>query len=390
MLVFRPLTPVARLATALLVAALVILLLLASAKPVVAQSPAVPARSPLAHVTATPQPTATPRPNPTPIATPTPGGPSWPSIDFDPFALLGEHLQKALAELLATIIRPIRDALRQQLEQQFNILTVTRPEHTIGLAQVQQLHGVTRLIANGSIALILTVGGYNLMFRRHLNGDDSELWPLLGRLLLAALAANTAIIGSNGTPQGWSAWFIGLNNALIDATTRVLPISFDGLLAVGPADPLSLAAWPQFGGSLLLTLLILAVFLLVALLWLVQMLVRLALIDVLLAIVPLALVLWVLPQTEGWARLWWRVFLPTLFCQFLQVAVLGLGSALARTLARPSEVALAPLLGIAVLVLVLKIPGLLHADFGQGASVSGGVLRSLATIALIRRVAGRG
>jgi hypothetical protein len=181
-----------------------------------------------------------------------------------------------------------------------------------------------------------------------------------------------------------------LNNAIIDAVTAVLPISFEGLLAVGPLDPLDLAAWPRLGGSLLLSLLILAVFLLVALLWLVQMLVRLALLAVLLALAPLAVVLWALPQTEGWARLWWRVFLPTLFCQAVQVAALGLGSALARALARPSEGALAPLLGIAVLVLVLKIPGLLHAGFGHGASASGSVGRGLAVAALARRLIGRG
>jgi hypothetical protein len=221
-----------------------------------------------------------------------------------------------------------------------------------------------------------------------MTGDD-ELWPLMGRLLLAALAANTAIMGGGSSPPGWAS-FIGLNNALTDATTRALPISFEGLLTVGPTDPLNPAAWPGIGAGLLLSLLVLAVFLLVALLWLVQMLVRLALLAVLLALAPLAVVLWALPQTEGWARLWWRTFLPTLLCQFVQVAALGLGAALARALARPSELALAPLLGIAVLVLVLKIPGLLHAGFGQSASLSGGIGRSLALAALARRALGRG
>jgi hypothetical protein len=307
-----------------------------------------------------------------------------------PSAFLGEQVRKALAELLATVLRPARDALRDHLDQQFNILTATRPEHTVGLPQVQHMHGVARAVANAALALILIAGGYNLIFRRHLTGDDEELWPLLGRLLLAALAANTAIVGGGPTPAGWAGWFVALNNALIDAATRALPVGLDGLLAAGPADPLLTTNWPQLGGSLLLALLVLAVFLLVALLWLVQMLVRLALLDVLLAVAPLAIVLWALPQTEGWARLWWRVFLPTLFCQFLQVAALGLGAALGRGLARPSEAALAPLLGIATLALALKIPGLLHAGFGQGASLSGAAGRSLALAALARRALGRG
>lgn len=380
---------IGRLVTASLAMAFALLILLTLRTPVAAQMPDLPPQPSVTRVIPTPGLTATP--GPTPPAIPVTGSPAWPGIGIDPFALLGDQLQKALAELLANLIRPVRDGLRQQLDQQANILTVTRPEHTIGLVQVQQLHGVARAVANGAVALILMVGGYNLIIRRHLTGDDEELWPLLGRLGLATLAINTAIVGHGTSPAGWTGWFLALNNALIDATLRVLPISVDGLLVVtGPTDPLLVTAWPRLGAALLVTLLIFAVFLLVALLWLVQMLVRLALLDVLLAVAPLALVLWVLPQTEGWARLWWRVFLPTLFCQFLQVAALGLGTALGRALARPNDGVLAPLLGIAVLALVLKIPGLLHAGVGQGASLSGSGVRSLALVALVRRAVGRG
>jgi hypothetical protein len=120
------------------------------------------------------------------------------------------------------------------------------------------------------------------------------------------------------------------------------------------------------------------------------MLMRLALLDLLLALAPLAMVLWALPQTERWAALWWRTFLPTLFCQFLQVAALGLATALARALGRPGEAALAPLVGIATLVLVPKLPGLLGGGFLLGHSVGGGARASLAAVALARRALGRG
>ena len=89
-------------------------------------------------------------------------------------------------------------------------------------------------------------------------------------------------------------------------------------------------------------------------------------------------------------QLWWRAFLPTLFCQFIQVAALGLGIALGRALGPPAEAALAPLLGIATLALVLKVPGLLSAGFGHGASISGAAARSLALAGLARRALGRG
>lgn len=383
MLTHPTLHGVTRLMATLLTVAVAVGLVLLLAIPVTAQSPPV----------ATPIPFDTPTPAPAPASTPAPGmpptspAPATPWFGIDPVALLGEHLQRSLADLLATIIRPARDALRAHLDQEFNVLTVTRLEHSVGLPQVQQLHAVARAIANASFTLLLIVGGYNLIFRRHLTGDDSELWPLVGRLLLAALAANTAIVGGGDTPQGWSVWFLQLNNALIDAITRALPISVVGLLETGPLDPLSLAHWARIGPGLLLSLLLLAVLLIVCLLWLLQMLMRLALLDVLLALAPLAMALWVLPQTERWAALWWRLFLPTLFCQTLQVAVLGLATALGRSLALPNEVTLAPLLGIATLTLVLKIPTLLGSGFLHGQSVGGGARSTLALLLLARRAA---
>ena len=55
------------------------------------------------------------------------------------------------------------------------------------------------------------------------------------------------------------------------------------------------------------------------------MLMRLALIDVLLVAAPLGLLCWVLPQTQGWARLWSSTFFTAVFTQFVQVLALKLG-----------------------------------------------------------------
>src|SRR5262245_30987147 len=122
--IYQPSPPLARLAATLLAAALALWLLLMLAAPAAAQ---VPTAAPVM-----PSPVVTPAPAapPGPAAGQPPAG--LPGIGFDPFALLGEQVRKALAELLATVIRPARDAVRDTLDRQFNVLTVTRPEHSIG------------------------------------------------------------------------------------------------------------------------------------------------------------------------------------------------------------------------------------------------------------------
>ena len=57
----------------------------------------------------------------------------------------------------------------------------------------------------------------------------------------------------------------------------------------------------------------------------VQMVLRLALIDLLLALAPIALGLWILPHTAGWGRHWLRLFMTTVFQQAIQLIALALG-----------------------------------------------------------------
>jgi len=62
-----------------------------------------------------------------------------------------------------------------------------------------------------------------------------------------------------------------------------------------------------------------------AILLLIQQLMRLALVDVLLILAPLAAVLWILPESQAWGRLWGRLFVATVFVQAVQVLTLRLG-----------------------------------------------------------------
>ena len=58
-----------------------------------------------------------------------------------------------------------------------------------------------------------------------------------------------------------------------------------------------------------------------------QFIIRLALIDLLLVLAPVALGLWVLPMTAGWGRYWLKTFLVTVFQQSVQLVALALAIA---------------------------------------------------------------
>src|SRR5207237_10267393 len=102
-----------------------------------------------------------------------------------------------------------------------------------------------------------------------------------------------------------------------------------------------------------------------------QQLMRLALVDVLLVLAPLAALCWILPQTHGWGRLWGTLFIGTVFAQCVQVLALRVGFNLATSIPPASAAGLVqPLLGIAVLGLALKIPGLMRGGAGGGTFLS--------------------
>ena len=82
----------------------------------------------------------------------------------------------------------------------------------------------------------------------------------------------------------------------------------------------------------------------------VQMLIRLALIDLLIVLAPVMMLLWVLPQPQGRTRWWTRLFPLTVFQQAVQMVALRLGSSLMVELTpgSVSDALLTLLLGIAV------------------------------------------
>src|SRR6202022_3121028 len=150
-----------------------------------------------------------------------------------------------------------------------------------------------------------------LMVHPHIRAPYHGALELIPRLLLSGILINTSL--------HWGHFVIDLNNAL----SQVLGMS-------------SMPAWETAlrpaGGPALMNLIAMAIYLVMGLLLLGQMLMRLALVDALLVIAPLALLCWVLPQTYSWARLWFSTFFGTVFVQSIQVLILQLGAALIQRL----------------------------------------------------------
>jgi len=188
-------------------------------------------------------------------------------------------------------------------------------------------------------------------------------------VLLCGILLNTSL--------DWGRFVVELNNALCrEIGTATIPGWADGLQQV-----------PE-SGTLLLNLIAMAIYLVMGLLLMTQMLMRLALVDALLVIAPLALLCWVLPQTYTWARLWFSTFFGTVFVQAIQVLVLRLGSDLIQRLPTvlqsfgtdPTETSriwlTTLLLGVAVLQLTRKVPRLMPGfpgGIGTAYSALGGV-----------------
>jgi hypothetical protein len=152
----------------------------------------------------------------------------------------------------------------------------------------------------------------------------------------------------------WGAWVIDLSNALCTA--------------VAPADPFPLTSTADPGtGVALLGLALLYGFMAVFLG--LFMFVRVKLIAVLLILAPVACVMWVLPgRPRQWGELWMDLFFSNLFVQFIQVLTLTIGVELLQTAGGDTAGFMQFLSGAATLLLVFRIPALVNAAVGGGAT----------------------
>ena len=284
--------------------------------------------------------------------------------NLDPRKWAGDILNALLTVIGKALLEAIRGFVDWALgfgDSSLNFVTRTPAEGTYGSPTVRSLWDVSRALVNVALAVIVMWGGFNVMVKEHTRSPYHEVMELLPRLILAALAANLTLEFARG--------LIDANNAIAAGVGQV------GLPGYDQASP------SQEGIALIFTALAYGI---VAILLVLQMLMRLALIDVLIVLAPVASLLWVLPQTQGWARWWANLFPITVFQQAVQMMVLRLGSALMVELTPGSlsNALLTLLLGIAVCWLTLKVPSLLRGQVHHAG------ISSVLSLVLISRLAG--
>jgi hypothetical protein len=284
--------------------------------------------------------------------------------NLDPRKWAGDILNAVLTTIGTALLEAIRGFVDWALgfgDSSLNFVTRTPAEGTYASPTVRSLWDFSRALVNVALAVIVMWGGFNVMVKEHTRSPYHEAMELLPRVILAALAANLTL--------EFARFLIDANNAFSAAVGQV------GLPGYDQATP------NQEGIALIFTALAYGM---VAILLVFQMLMRLALIDMLIVLAPVMALLWVLPQTQSWARWWADLFPITVFQQAIQMMVLRLGSALMVELTPGSlsNALLTLLLGIAVCWLTLKVPSLLRSR------MSAASLGSVVTLVVASRVMG--
>ena len=244
------------------------------------------------------------------------------------------------AALKNTIGRFLRDGLQYVLRNFFsaagesgNVITQTPPILTHEAGAVIAMHNAAKLFAIVALAIIILWGGYNVMIKQAIGAPYHEVLALLSRVVIAVIMIhlslsligglisinNAAICFFAGSveelaKQPLSAIDVGVDRDPIDVELckpgGVNPPGFD--FAFGRADSLLDIVFGLAYGLVL----ILLVF---------MMIMRIALIDLLIVLAPIAILLWVLPQTQVWTQRFANILPLTIFTQAAQMLVLLFG-----------------------------------------------------------------
>ena len=197
-----------------------------------------------------------------------------------------------------------------------DIFTGTPPSLTYEHELIRQAWMVVWQVTMGALALVLGWMGLTLIVQEHL-GRPSVGWrEMFPRLALGAAAASSSL--------WWCSLIVDLSDAISGYVASAMDVT-PGDLVRAPVEVLLRAIEAGSVGMAQLAAVIYLVYGLFVVIVLVQMAIRLALIDLLLALAPIAMGLWILPHTSGWGRHWLRLFMTTIFQQSIQLIALALG-----------------------------------------------------------------
>ncbi len=197
-----------------------------------------------------------------------------------------------------------------------DIITGTPADLTYGHWLVQDAWLAVWVVTSAALAFIIGWIGLSLITQEPLGARQAGWRELIPRLLLGVVAAAASL--------WWCALVIDVAHAVSGFIAATLEVTPSDLLRA-PVETLITAIE---GGSVGLALLLALIYLIYGffcLYLLLQMVLRLALIDLLLVLAPAAMGLWILPHSSGWSRHWLRLFATTVFQQAVQLIALALG-----------------------------------------------------------------
>ena len=197
-----------------------------------------------------------------------------------------------------------------------DIITGTPPGLTYGHDLVQQAWTVVWAVASAALVVILGWMGLTLIISDHVGRAQAGWREMVPRLVLGLVAAASSL------------WWCALVIDVADAVSGFVAVSLGVTAGDMLRSTLRTLMTAVEAGSVGMALLLAALYLVYGffvLYVIVQMVLRLALIDILLALAPIALGLWILPHTAGWGRHWLRLFMTAVFQQAIQLIALALG-----------------------------------------------------------------
>ena len=176
-----------------------------------------------------------------------------------------------------------------------DILTGTPPDLTYANDLVRQAWMVVWAITSGALVVILGWMGLSFIMQEHLGTRQAGWREMVPRLVLGLVAAASSL--------WWCALVIDVADAVSGFIAVSLNVTAGDMLRSTLRTLLTAVQAGSVGMALLMAVLYL-VYGFFVLYVIVQMVLRLALIDILLALAPIALGLWILPHTAGWGRHW--------------------------------------------------------------------------------------
>ena len=270
-----------------------------------------------------------------------------------------------------------------------DIITGTPADLTYGHLLVQEAWLAVWVVTSAALAFIIGWIGLSLITQEPLGARQAGWRELIPRLVLGVVAAAASL--------WWCALVIDVAHAVSGFIAVTLNVTPSDLLRA-PVETLLTAVE---GGSVGLALLLALIYLIYAffcIYLLVQMVLRLALIDLLLVLAPAAMGLWILPHSSGWSRHWLRLFVTTVFQQAVQLIALALGIGFLSELApigvfEPTRDLIWKLLmSLAFIYLATRVPSMLgnSSPFDAwlqtlwfGLSLPATMIRSVASVAAI-------